>query len=543
MKTFEEPAWVADEDIWDKAKSEVDKSKAPPESYYAVVTSVYKNMGGRVKPGKKTEADSTSSMPQFTRAGVKKECEVRFLVNRIREAAGSPAKGGSVFEVYLIEEGLGNMKDLFYYPSETIAEAAAVFKGKKIYADHPSEIEEETRPERSVRDILGYFQDVEAVESEDGRTCLKGTVKIVGGEKFDWARSLMQEAVDYSKAFQDQEFVGLSVNASGEADEVDIEDMVNDSSIPDSAKLKLQKAVAEGAKTIRKVSAITDAVSCDLVTEAGAGGKVLAMIEQEKEMRTKKEVKAKESEMKHSEESENEDGAPPADKKENPPADPKGGHPDADQDKAMIGDMMKKYMGKKEGEEVDESESEMAKQALKHAEEMGYEGDEKIACAGYGMKMMKHAAQKHAEAIKQSEDESKQKHSEGDESETEEAQKSPDQLKPKESAMVAKLQKENLELQGRVAKLEEKDRKVNLEKYLDKKLAESKLPRAATKKFRESVKVLVSEKDINEKWEIFEGAYTSATEAAPAPLYFGVEKVSEASQDDGGAIDLTKCLR
>lgn len=44
------PAWVEDEEIWAKAKKEVDRSKYDSEeSYYAVVTTVYKNMGGKVK--------------------------------------------------------------------------------------------------------------------------------------------------------------------------------------------------------------------------------------------------------------------------------------------------------------------------------------------------------------------------------------------------------------------------------------------------------------------------------------------------------------
>lgn len=42
----EAPAWVKDEAIWEKAKKEVDPKKA--KDYWAVVTTVYKNMGGRV---------------------------------------------------------------------------------------------------------------------------------------------------------------------------------------------------------------------------------------------------------------------------------------------------------------------------------------------------------------------------------------------------------------------------------------------------------------------------------------------------------------
>lgn len=44
------PDWVVDDDIWEKAKKQVNKEDYPDEnSYWAVVTTVYKNMGGRIK--------------------------------------------------------------------------------------------------------------------------------------------------------------------------------------------------------------------------------------------------------------------------------------------------------------------------------------------------------------------------------------------------------------------------------------------------------------------------------------------------------------
>lgn len=47
-------SWVQDEDIWDKAKDAVDKKDYPDDdSYWAVVTTVYKDMGGKVKESSK----------------------------------------------------------------------------------------------------------------------------------------------------------------------------------------------------------------------------------------------------------------------------------------------------------------------------------------------------------------------------------------------------------------------------------------------------------------------------------------------------------
>ena len=49
------PDWVEDHDIWEKAKAAADKSDYDDDSYYAVVTSIYKNMGGGIKESKMTK--------------------------------------------------------------------------------------------------------------------------------------------------------------------------------------------------------------------------------------------------------------------------------------------------------------------------------------------------------------------------------------------------------------------------------------------------------------------------------------------------------
>lgn len=51
------PAWVQDEDTWAKAKGAVNRAKYPSDdSYYAVVATVYKNMGGKVKKAAENSA-------------------------------------------------------------------------------------------------------------------------------------------------------------------------------------------------------------------------------------------------------------------------------------------------------------------------------------------------------------------------------------------------------------------------------------------------------------------------------------------------------
>jgi hypothetical protein len=46
------PAWVQDDDIWEKAKNAVDPAKYSGDAYWKVVTTVYQSMGGRVGQGK-----------------------------------------------------------------------------------------------------------------------------------------------------------------------------------------------------------------------------------------------------------------------------------------------------------------------------------------------------------------------------------------------------------------------------------------------------------------------------------------------------------
>ena len=92
----------------------------------------------------------------------------------------------------------------------------------------------------------------------------------------------MRHAVEYAKKFPDKEFVGLSINASGDSGEMSLDEFLKETKVPDSVLPKLMKAKEQGAQTIRPVTAISEAVSCDMVTEAGAGGKILDMIEKEK---------------------------------------------------------------------------------------------------------------------------------------------------------------------------------------------------------------------------------------------------------------------
>ncbi|MGD0053360.1 MAG: hypothetical protein ABSD03_16265, partial [Vulcanimicrobiaceae bacterium] len=176
---------------------------------------------------------------------------------RVREVKVS-AEGASA-ECVMLEEGPGNEVDRHYYTPQCIEDAAdsGVFDGAQTFADHANEVEERIQPGRSVRDLIGWWSDVHAEESDDGRKLLVGTFMIESGN--DWAVNKMREAKRYASHYADQpekQYVGFSINAAG---------------ISESREI--------AGKTYNAVLRITEAGSTDMVTRAGAGGRMLSLKE------------------------------------------------------------------------------------------------------------------------------------------------------------------------------------------------------------------------------------------------------------------------
>ena len=92
-----------------------------------------------------------------------------------------------------------------HYGQDVLKKAATVFEGVKAYADHPGKEDEKNRPERSVKDIVGYYTDVNV--TSDG--ALKANLHVVG-EAQKWLWPLIQETVTAK-----QDLIGLSINALG----------------------------------------------------------------------------------------------------------------------------------------------------------------------------------------------------------------------------------------------------------------------------------------------------------------------------------------
>jgi hypothetical protein len=437
------------------------------------------------------------------------------------------------YDVILLEEGMGNLGTCFYYTRSAIESAAdkKIFEGKKAYANHPSKFEEQVLPERSVRDIIGYYSDIEVREGNAGQALLCGTLNMPIDPNLDWAKALVECSLDSAGKFND-DFVGLSINAKGASEEIELESFMNESTIPVSALAKLIKARSEGITTLEVCSRLVEAVSADLVTDAGAGGRILKMLESERN-RTMPKKKIIESKKKMKEA----DG------------DGSGDAPNAGMDVEMLKGLLQKYCG---SEAPTDEEMQAMHQAMENATEMGLKGKDAEDMAGNAMKMAKHVAEKEAKEAEEAEEGADD--GAGD-STPPPAKKPPAPAAKKPPAAAAGASddeddtntQETKQMESRVSTLEAENAKLaaKLEaseaaSHLEKVLRESKLPQNAQKKFRESMGSPKSAKAIDEKLKFFVEAFGVGSDSA-GNGFVNPEKAS-GSAGEGGGMDFSDCL-
>lgn len=125
----------------------------------------------------------------------------------LREAVGFDAgqPDGATYTVPVTLIRAGWSANNRHYSRDVLAKAAPVFEGVKAYADHPGKEDEKNRPERSVKDIVGYYTDVKV--ADDG--ALRANLHIVG-EAQKWLYPLVHETVAHNP-----NLIGLSINALG----------------------------------------------------------------------------------------------------------------------------------------------------------------------------------------------------------------------------------------------------------------------------------------------------------------------------------------
>lgn len=500
--------------------------------------------------------EAVVSQPALDRAAVKKESiHESGAACRMIEAEGGggadtnlDARYQNRFRAILIQEGLGNTKDGYYYTKEALQSSVPIFEGRKFYADHPSAFEEEVQPERSVQDVYGHFENIKYVEAKDGTGQIQGDIVVLADPSADWVRGRLVHAIDYAKKYPDKDFLGLSINASGDATPMNAQEFLQSAEVVESAKGKLSQAIAEGLAEVKIVKLIDSAVSCDLVTEAGAKGKILQLLEAEKMAKKEKKEAEEKKEKAHHE--------------ADPAAADAAAHDDVEQDKALILDMLKKHglikgdddgEGEEEAEEAfppkkpaadgkappakdgapahdgaaadgdaehaDAEEAKVLKAAMHYHQAYKQAGHDTHEAASRAVEAMKCAKVAHAAMESEGHKEAEEKH------EAEEKKE-----KHKESADAIKLRGENASLKERLAKLE-------TEKYLDKKLQESKLPMSVTKRFRESIKGFKSQKDVDEKFCLFIEGYKAIGGEAGSLGEFVMTEKNVTAAEEGFTLD------
>lgn len=521
-------------------------AKGGPDYFWAAAS-------GRVRV-QKSEAVMSTAAPALQVAGVrvpKKESAVSRSLGQLnvhcrfieKAAKDGVAPDGNRFRVVLIQEGLGNQADGYYYTKDALKSAVSVFEGKKGYADHPSKMDDAVRPERSVRDIFGHYEDVTYVEADDGTARLEADVVVMPGDQYDWVRSMFSHAVEYSKKYPDKDFIGLSINASGDAEPMPAEEFLEKFDIVKSALPKVKAAVEGGLEEVKITNLIDSAVSIDAVTEAGAKGKVLELLEADMAKKNLTESEKKEADEKAKKEAEekakkeaDEAAAAAADKdKDKDPAAKDAaddeGEDDEAKDTALIQDQLKKHGLVKENEEAEESTMQAAKHYQKAFKAAGHKGEEAASRAVEAMKCA-HAAQ---ESMKK---------------ESEEAAKKEADAKDKDApAQNKESNTELLKIKGENAALKEKLAKREIADHLEKVLRESNLPRAVTKKFKESIKEPKSSKEIDEKFSVFmEGYRATGGDAGEGTVedlsgcVVSTEKNEGGASGEGGVSSLEDCV-
>jgi hypothetical protein len=183
------------------------------------------------------------------------------ITRHFTEAVDLPSRSAKVL---IITEGLGNLKDKNFYTSDAVRSAVKVFNGKRFFIDHPSRSEEEDRPERSVRDLAGYFYECQLGQVKDPDTgeslaACYAKLKFAESEPGNLAMRQVLAALEYQTRFPQSKdvYCGISINGGG-------------ISHPGSVK----------GVEVNMVTEIQEAFSADIVTMPARGGKFLAMIQE-----------------------------------------------------------------------------------------------------------------------------------------------------------------------------------------------------------------------------------------------------------------------
>lgn len=220
-----------------------------------------KKFGIEVSDDVANRAESESMSPtgsvQLTRpsrpqeSGFQARNNIRFREARVQKDADGKDK--LLVTVVIMSEGLGNQRDMHFYSKDAILTAVAPFEGAQCYSDHPSKTEEIDRPERSVKDLVGYFCDVKP--SEDSKD-LEGNLKLEDTEVGHYWFDKIKEAIAYQARYPDKTYFAISINADGKTHEEE-----------------------RAGQKIHVVDSITEVFSADLVTKPALQTRFVKIVE------------------------------------------------------------------------------------------------------------------------------------------------------------------------------------------------------------------------------------------------------------------------
>lgn len=147
---------------------------------------------------------------------------------------------GNVYKATLLQSGVSKNRN--FWSADLLRSSFRMFEGAKAFADHPTRREAADRPERSVRDLIGWYEGVKFVPNVTGG-------KITAN--FHVLEGPVAEIIRQAHARGKGDLVQLSVNISG----------------------KRRPRMIEGTM-VRDVEELNRVHSVDAVTEASAGGSI-----------------------------------------------------------------------------------------------------------------------------------------------------------------------------------------------------------------------------------------------------------------------------
>ena len=162
----------------------------------------------------------------------------------------------------------------------------------------------------------------------------------------------------------------------------------------------------------------------------------------------------------------------------------------------------------------------------------GMKADEAAETVGHAMKLAKMMSAHKGEDKKEEEPKAEDKKEGDDVAEAKfdakglDAKDEDKNEQPKATFGDKGLEEANLKLKGEVASLRESLKKVEVEKYVDTKLAATKLPRSHTKTIRESLATCRTEAEVDQKISLFLEGYKLGGEADGLDWIVSAEKTT-----------------